>query len=88
MNDNESSWEYRICKRNDEDEEWFEIAEVYYLSEDDYKNDKPSTWTTNGARPGGNSLEEIKRDLEMMMEACNRPIFDEEEKLKEQKWNT
>lgn len=75
------SWNYRVCKKlssykvdlsNDVyEEDCFGICEVYY-------NDKGEiTFTSeNFIEPYGETLEELKRNLESMQKAFNLPVLD------------
>jgi|ETNvirnome_2_300_1030623.scaffolds.fasta_scaffold00786_13 hypothetical protein len=64
------TWNYRVFKQMFHGESLFSIHETYY--EDDKKvmavTDSPSS-------PYGDTKKEIKRDLEMMLEAFNKPTL-------------
>jgi len=68
-------WNYRVLRHTDggvdSNEEYFMVHEVYY--EDD---GKPSICTSNECKPFGNTLEELKSDMEMMVDAFEKPVLD------------
>jgi len=72
-------------------EDIYYIAEVYYegnkpVSYVGYFEDESSTEERNGKikfmEPFGTSVEELKRCMELMQEALNRPVLDYEEVIK------
>lgn len=74
------SWNYRVIKTKfkayGKDEEVFRIYEVYYSDKED--NHKPFTTTKNPCYPQGETLGELKEDLEAYSEALDRPVLDME----------
>lgn len=71
-----SHWNYRVHKKifrypSGEPEEYYSIHEAYYNDEG-----KLDGWTEKSISPGGSTLEELKNDLEMMLEALNKEIID------------
>jgi hypothetical protein len=65
------TWNYRVMKRLQNKEELYEIHEVYYD-----KNKEIEGYTENPINPCGNTLEELKKDLDRMQEALNKAILD------------
>lgn len=69
-------WNYRIVKKQVwlgkslGEEVQFAIHETYY---DD--NDKPTAITTGPMKPYGETLEELKSDLEKMVAALDKPVL-------------
>jgi hypothetical protein len=61
-------WNYRIVKYIDEDEELFELREVYYD-----QLGKPMGHCSS--KLIGDTAEELQSVLDMMSEGCSRPIF-------------
>lgn len=63
-------WDYRVI----EHEEMFYIHEVYY-------NDKGgiTAISENPMHPCGESLDELKSDIEYFLQALNRPVLKKEE---------
>ena len=59
-----SYWNYRIVRRGD----YLGMCEVYYT------NGKPDGLCE--ATPGGDTIDELRRDLEYMCEALRLPIMD------------
>lgn len=68
-----STWNYRVVKSKDGEDDWYQIHSAYY-------NDYGFGLSVEGARAGGNSLDELRKDLERMLEALNKPIIDETKK--------
>lgn len=70
-----SHWNYRVFRHVDkcvgQDQEWFGIHECYY---DDAGN--PDGWTENEVAPYGETVEELKKVLEMMADALKKPILE------------
>lgn len=60
------------------DEELYSIREVHYDEDDNIIG-----WTVDAMDPFGNTLEELKADIQRMLAACDRPILDEAELEKE-----
>jgi len=66
----DATWNYRLIKRNvTEDKNNLTMHEVYY------RKGKPSTYTEKPVSPFGESITEIKEDLEKMLLAINKPIL-------------
>jgi hypothetical protein len=69
------SWDYRIIEITGSDgEPYYEIHDVYYKRTGTVK-----MWSADAISPGGCTPDELKWDLENMLEATKRPIL----KLKE-----
>lgn len=47
----------------------FEIREVYYL-------DGKTGWTERPASPHGETVEDLKADIDLMQQAFDRPVLD------------
>ncbi len=60
------AWEYRVLLKNGA----FAIHEVYYA-----ENGEIEFWTENPVQPGGESLSELKRDLEFYRIALRKPVL-------------
>ena len=72
------TWEYRVVERvssrpHMDDAIWYEIIEVYY--DDEGKIDG----TSDAVRPVGDSVEDLREDLELMLTATNKPVISHEE---------
>lgn len=67
-----SHWNYRVMRiaHLDKNEE-YGIFEVYYDA-----NGNVEGWTENASRIYTDNLEEIKRTLDLMSRALNKPILD------------
>lgn len=75
------TWEYRVVERVSSHPQigevvWHEIVEVYY--DDDGKLDA----TSDKICPAGDSVEDLREDLELMLLATSKPVITNEE-LKE-----
>jgi hypothetical protein len=73
-------WEYRVVERvasrtHADDAIWYEIIEVYY--DDDGKLDATSEKIYPG--PAGDTVEDLREDLELMLIATNKPVISHEE---------
>lgn len=62
-------WDYRVFEVDDLGESSFVLREVYY------KDDQPYAFVDKPAEPYGISVEDLKRDLEHMVEALNKPVL-------------
>ena len=69
-------WNHRVMKHEkaDGDDDWYQIHEVYYDSKRE-----PNSWTLDGIKPGGNTLENLRDELIMMLEATAKEILDYKE---------
>jgi len=75
------SWNHRVMKHKDGDDDFFTIHEVYYD-----KKGKINGYTSNGTSVCGNSLQELREGLERMLKSLDKEILDydnEGEKIKE-----
>ncbi len=77
------SWNYRLVREiftrtGQEAETGFHLREIYY-------NDKgePDSWADRGCSPYGESPEEVRRVLEAMLKALDKPTLDFDDNLKE-----
>ena len=68
-----NTWNYRVIRHKNgygpNTASYFQIHEVHY------KDGTPTGVSQNGARIGGDDLEEIKRVLEKFKEALGKPIL-------------
>jgi hypothetical protein len=75
------SWNHRIIRYTDgEGTTHFGIHEVYYGS-----GGEPEMYTENPVAPYGESLDELRRDIEHMMGAFNHPVLTDADFKKEGK---
>lgn len=63
-------WEYRLFKENFGDTVEITIREVYFN-----EAGKPLTATERGVGPMGETVEELRKDIAMMMTAFDLPIM-------------
>lgn len=73
-----TTWGYRVVKHTPkvlpkESHVWFDICEVYCD-----RHGKLS-WTVEGKAPIGDSPDELKDDLNMMLNACDLPVLEEKD---------
>ena len=66
------TWNYRVVRRIVGGEVTFGIHEVYY------DGDRPKTTTECPIDPYGETLEELKDDLDRMREALDKPVLNYE----------
>ena len=72
------TWEYRVVERvasrpHIDDAMWHEIIEVYY--DDDGKLDA----TSDKIYPVGDTVDDLRKDLELMLTAISKPVISHEE---------
>jgi hypothetical protein len=78
-------WNHRIRKRviprieGYEATVWYDIVEAHYDSHEDADNNKISGWTVDGIAPGGETIEDLKWELEHMLAALSKPILEDSE---------
>ena len=75
-------WNYRVVRTEKEQYDSYQLYEVYY--DDDGKIEG---MTENAMQPYGESVEELQKDLEYMMEALKQPVLDMKELEKQFKEN-
>lgn len=74
---NYTGWNHRVMRRvftpagYDEATEWFTIHEVYYNFDGSV-----ATFTKEGIRPHGESLEELKESIQMFQRALDQPVLE------------
>ena len=66
------SWNYRILKSKDGKDDWYQIHEVYYD-----KDNNVNGWTENGATVNGNTIDEIRSSLELMLKSLDKEILNQ-----------
>ena len=66
------SWNHRVLRTKDEGGEWFAIHEVYYNDEDG----SVKAWTSQPVSPSGETLDVLKKELEMFTRALDKPVLD------------
>lgn len=72
-------WNHRVIRHKhhsdilDETEIHYGVHEVFYNEEDDYRIEG---WTENGTSPGGDTLEELREDIQWYLEATQRPVLE------------
>ena len=72
------SWTYRIGKSVPPAELIGSLGKPYYGLCEVYTDSdgRITQWTENTMRPGGESIEELKRDIEYMVAALSKPPLD------------
>ena len=68
------SWNHRLMKMKDGEDDFYQIHEVYYDKEGNVVS-----YTKNGVTVGGNDIEEVKWVLLEMLKALDKPVLDYEE---------
>jgi len=66
------TWNYRVLKSKDGEDDWYQIHEVYYD-----ENDNVKSWTVNGATVCGNTLVEVRSLLELMLKSLDNEILNQ-----------
>lgn len=84
-----SYWNYRLVKKtflglppNLPPETCFELYAFYYNEDGD-----PIAMSVNPASPFGLSVEELKRDLDLLLDAFNKPVYTVEDLKKLGLWD-
>lgn len=70
-----SIWNYRVIASYQYDIPFYSIRECYYNNE---KDSIPRNWTATMSHPIGGTADELKKDIEMMLQAFNKPVLVEE----------
>lgn len=65
-------WNHRVMKRKIDGEDVYAIHEVYYEMDDEDR----ILWTENDVAPCGETLEELKQELQRMLKATEKPVLD------------
>jgi len=68
------SWNHRVMKMKDGEDDFYQIHEVFYDIEGNVES-----YTKNGVTVGGNNIEEVKWVLREMLAALDKPVLDYEE---------
>jgi len=72
-----SHWNYRVYKfipKNKANDPYFLIRETYYNDDG-----KANGFTLNSASPFGETEQELKNDIQYMLEAFGKPVIEQEE---------
>lgn len=71
-----TDWGYRVVKHTDSVFSVFDEPYVYFDIREVYRNgDKGLSWTKESKPPIGDTPDELKADLEMMLRACDLPVL-------------
>lgn len=69
-----SWWNYRVIRETDDElQEWFTLREVYYSP------DGEIMYWSEPIPPGGDSVEDLSEDLQLMATALNSDVLDASE---------
>ena len=68
-----STWNHRVVKTQDGAEVCYGIHEAYY---DD--NGEVVTWTVRPVPVAGNSIQDLRKTLEQMLECLDKEIIDDQ----------
>lgn len=66
------SWNYRVVKGESKGEIYYNVREVYYEDDTDH-----IVGMTYGGTGIGNTVEELRSDLELMLRALDKPVLDD-----------
>jgi hypothetical protein len=69
-----SHWNYRVVKSIVDDEPSYAIHEVYYT-----EGDVPKTISHNPMFPFGDTIDDLKLDLQKMIECLEKPVLNIED---------
>ena len=71
-----SHWNYRVVAKYRSEHPFYTIRECYYNDKDDKI---PHSWTgERSSAPFGDSVDELREDINMMLQAFNKPVLVEE----------
>jgi len=59
----------------DDGQPWLDIVEAHY----DDTNPEPHSWTRHAMSPGGETIEELRNELHLMLAALDKPVIVESE---------
>lgn len=68
-----NTWNYRVVRHKSQREGWPDHLQIHEVH---YENDKPVSVSADGARIGGDNVDEIKWALERIREALEKPILE------------
>ncbi len=68
------TWNHRVVRHEGDDGPYFQIHGVYYD-----KDGEPNSITANAVAPFGESPEELKREIQLMLAACGKPVINYED---------
>lgn len=68
------SWNHRLMKMKDGEDDFYQIHEVFYDKEGNVES-----YTKNGVTVGGKDIGEVKWVLREMLAALEKPVLDYEE---------
>ena len=66
------SWNYRVMKSKDGEDDWYQIHEVYYDGDNNVNG-----WTKNGATVSGNTIDEVRSSLKLMLASLNKEALNQ-----------
>lgn len=64
------TWNHRVVRQDTPEGPVFTVHEVFYAAEDRITN-----WTERPVAPLGDSLDELRQEIEMFREACAKPVL-------------
>lgn len=69
------TWNHRVMRRtNEHGETWYDIHEVYY--ETDPCGVEKLSWTEDAIAPMGETVDELREELERMLRALDKPVLE------------
>ena len=68
-----STWNHRVVRAQYATEVWYGIHEAYY---DD--NGKVISWTMRPVEIAGNSIQDLRKTLEQMLECLDKEVIDDQ----------
>lgn len=71
------SWNYRLVRHTQGDDSYITVHEVYY---DDDGN--PKAYTIDAVSPGGETLDELRDDLILYLQAFGKGVLDADDIVK------
>lgn len=73
------TWNYRIVRRTSLEGSWYCRTEGswYCIREVHYEGDAVVAWSERDVSPGGESIDELRRDMDLFLLALTKPVLDE-----------
>ena len=69
-------WNHRVFRTTTPGgTDWYDIREVYY----NRVGGRPDSYTAEAIAPGGETIEELRENLQYMLNALDHPVLDKED---------
>ena len=65
------TWNFRVVRHEHNGEPWFTLHEVYYEADG-----SPKLWNPKAYYPVGETVDELRADIDRLKLALDKPVFD------------